>query len=129
MRVITYGTFDTFHYGHVQLLQRARALGSHLTVGLSSDAFNTNKGKTTHLSFETRKKILSGIRYVDDIIVEDTWEQKRDDITRLKIDIFVIGNDWVGKFDHLSDICTVKYLSRTTDISSTKIKQIIHENR
>ncbi len=123
-KVITYGTFDTLHYGHILLLQRARALGDHLTVALSSDAFNEIKGKASHFDFAQRRAMLEAIRYVDTIIPEDHWDQKRDDVTSNTIDVFTMGDDWEGKFDSLSDLCQVIYLPRTPSISSTAIKLI-----
>ena len=121
-RVITYGTFDTLHYGHIRLLARASALGDHLTVALSSDHFNTLKNKKARFSWEQRKIDLAAIRYVDQIIVEETWEQKATDITEHNIDVFTIGEDWSGKFDFLKTICNVVYLPRSPDVSSTLIR-------
>ncbi len=121
-KILTYGTFDTLHFGHILLLQRARALGDHLTVGLSSDAFNDSKGKKSFFNYEARAEMLGAIRYVSEIIPEQSWEQKAEDIQRLGIDVFVMGDDWAGKFDSLKTLCEVKYLSRTPDISSTMIR-------
>jgi len=123
-KIITYGTFDTLHYGHVLLLQRARALGDHLTVGLSSDAFNDIKGKSSHFDYATRHALLRELRCVDAIIAEDTWDQKPRDITDHGIHVFTMGADWTGKFDDLGALCEVTYLSRTPTISSTAIKRI-----
>ena len=120
--VITYGTFDTFHYGHLEMLRKAKELGDFLIVGLSTDDFNTEKGKTSKFNFERRKKWLESIKYVDKIISENNWEQKKDDIKKFNVDIFVIGDDWKGKFDDLP--CKVVYLERTKGISSTQIKKI-----
>jgi len=122
-RIITYGTYDLLHYGHINLLRRARELGDYLVVALSTDEFNSReKSKKTYFSYEVRKHILEAIRYVDLVIPEESWGQKRDDIIKHQIDTFVIGNDWEGKFDFLKDICNVVYLPRTEEISTTKIK-------
>lgn len=125
-KVITYGTFDLFHYGHHRLLKRARALGDYLIVGLSTDEFNNIKGKKSIQPFKYRKEILEALTYVDKVIPEDTWEQKTDDVKKYKIDIFVMGDDWKGKFDFLKKYCKVKYLKRTESISTTKIKEIVY---
>ena len=122
-KVITYGTFDLIHKGHIRLLKRARALGDHLTVCVSSDEFNAIKGKRAYTSYEDRKYILESIRYVDEVIPETTWDQKIKDVQENDIDIFVMGNDWEGKFDFLKDYCEVIYLPRTEGISTTKIKE------
>ena len=122
-RVITYGTFDLLHYGHINLLQRAKALGDYLVVALSTDEFNWNsKNKKTYFPYDVRKKLLESIRYVDLVIPEENWEQKISDVQLYKIDTFVIGADWEGKFDFLKDFCEVVYLSRTPEISTTQIK-------
>ena len=122
-RVITYGTYDILHYGHINLLKRARALGDYLIVVLSSDEFNKIKNKESYYTYEQRKMILEACRYVDLVVPEYTWEQKRDDVIKYQADIFVMGDDWQEKFDFLSDLCEVVYLPRTPDISTTKIKQ------
>ena len=120
--VITYGTFDLFHIGHVRLLKRLRNLGDKLIVGLSSDEFNAIKGKKSFFSYEERKEILLSCKYVDDVFPEYNWEQKSSDIKKYNADIFGMGNDWAGKFDDLAEICEVVYLDRTEDISTTEIK-------
>lgn len=122
-RIITYGTYDLLHYGHIRMLKRAKELGDYLIVALSSDEFNEIKGKRAYHSYETRKKMLESIRYVDLVIPEENWEQKIDDIKTFKVDIFTIGDDWTGKFDFLKDYCEVIYLPRTKGISTTKIKE------
>ncbi|MCM1178989.1 MAG: glycerol-3-phosphate cytidylyltransferase [Clostridium sp.] len=122
-KIITYGTFDLLHYGHINLLQRAKALGDYLIVALSTDEFNSNmKGKVTYFSYEERKRLLEAVRYVDLVIPEENWEQKILDVKEFKVDTFVMGNDWEGKFDFLKDYCEVVYLDRTPEISTTKIK-------
>lgn len=122
-KVITYGTFDLLHYGHINLLQRAKALGDYLIVVLSTDEFNSReKNKVTYFSYEKRKKLLEAIRYVDLVIPEDNWEQKISDVKEFRVDTFVMGDDWKGKFDFLKDYCEVVYLERTPEISTTKIK-------
>lgn len=127
-RVITYGTFDLLHYGHINLLQRAKQLGDYLIVALSTNEFNEIKGKKCYFSYEIRKKLLESIRYVDLVIPENDWEQKIKDVQLYDVDIFVIGDDWTGKFDFLKKYCEVVYLSRTPEISTTKIKNDIHFN-
>lgn len=122
-KVITYGTFDLLHKGHINILRRARELGDHLTVVLSSDEFNAIKGKKAYTSYQDRKDILDAIRYVDAVIPEFTWEQKISDVTGNEIDIFVMGDDWEGKFDFLTEYCEVVYLPRTEGVSTTKIKE------
>ena len=122
-RVITYGTFDLLHYGHINLLRRAKELGDYLIVCLSTDEFNENmKNKKTYFSYEQRKKLLEAVRYVDLVIPEENWEQKSEDVQKYECDIFVMGDDWKGKFDFLKDYCDVVYLERTPEISTTKIK-------
>lgn len=126
-RVITYGTYDLLHYGHINLLRRAKALGDYLIVALSTDAFNEReKHKKSYFSYEERKAMLEAIRYVDMVIPEETWDQKITDVERYDVDVFVIGDDWEGKFDFLKDKCEVVYLPRTPEISSTKIKTELH---
>lgn len=122
-KVITYGTYDLLHVGHINLLRRAKALGDYLIVVVSSDEFNAIKGKKAYYSFEDRKKILEAIKYVDEVLPEYTWEQKIDDVVNNHVDIFVMGDDWTGKFDFLKDYCEVVYLPRTEGISTTKIKE------
>ncbi len=124
-RVLTYGTFDLLHYGHINLLRRAKALGDYLIVALSTDDFNELKGKKAYHDYETRKKMLEAIRYVDLVIPEENWEQKIDDVKKYQVDIVVMGSDWAGssKFDYLKDYCEVVYLPRTEGISTTKIKE------
>lgn len=121
-RVITYGTFDLLHYGHINLLQRAKRLGDYLVVGLSTDNFNRLKNKTCYFSYDERKQLLEAIRYVDLVIEETSWEQKIENIKIYHIDLFIMGDDWEGKFDFLKDYCDVLYLPRTPEISTTTIK-------
>jgi glycerol-3-phosphate cytidylyltransferase len=123
--VITYGTFDVVHIGHINLLRRARELGDRLVVGLSTDEFNNRKHKSSLLNYENRKVVLEAIRYVDLVIPESSWEQKVDDVKRHQVTTFVIGDDWAGKFDFLAEFCEVRYLPRTAEISSTAIKQTL----
>lgn len=124
-RILTYGTFDILHYGHVNLLKRARALGDYLIVALSTDEFNKIKNKKSYYTYDQRKMILEACRYVDLIIPENNWEQKTEDITKYQVDVFVMGDDWKGKFDFLKDFCEVVYLPRTPEVSTTKIKEAI----
>ena len=128
-KVITYGTYDLLHVGHINLLRRAKELGDYLIVVVSSDEFNAIKGKKAYYSFEDRKKILEAIRYVDEVLPEYTWEQKIDDVVSNNVDVFVMGDDWKGKFDFLKDYCEVVYLPRTEGISTTKIKQDLFEKK
>ena len=125
-KVITYGTYDLLHIGHINLLRRARELGDYLLVVLSTDEFNAIKHKTAYHSYEDRKQILEAIRYVDEVIPETCWEQKISDVVDNQIDVFVMGDDWVGQFDFLKEYCEVVYLSRTEGISTTKIKNDLH---
>lgn len=128
-RVITYGTFDVLHYGHINLLKRARALGDYLIVVLSSDEFNKIKNKTSYYTYEQRKLILEACRYVDLVVPENNWEQKIDDVKKYQADIFVMGDDWKGKFDFLKDYCEVVYLPRTPEISTTIIKEHLNTSK
>jgi glycerol-3-phosphate cytidylyltransferase len=122
-KLITYGTFDLFHVGHLRLLQRVKNLGHHLTVSISTDDFNAIKGKNTLIPYEQRREIVENIKCVNQVIPETCWEQKIEDIKKYEIDIFAMGNDWDGKFDFLKEYCEVIYLPRTEDISSTEIKK------
>ncbi|MCH8549102.1 MAG: glycerol-3-phosphate cytidylyltransferase [Balneolaceae bacterium] len=126
--IITYGTFDLLHVGHVRLLKRAKQLGDKLIVGLSTDEFNTKKHKSAHFNYCTRKEILESIRYVDMVIPEKNWDQKILDVKKYNVDLFVIGDDWKGEFDFLKDYCTVVYLSRTNNISTTDIKKSLSKS-
>ncbi len=122
-RVITYGTFDLLHYGHINLLRRAKALGDYLIVVLSTDEFNWNeKRKKCYFTYEIRKQLLEAIRYVDLVIPEENWDQKIKDVKEYHVDTFVMGDDWKGKFDFLKPYCEVVYLPRTPEISTTQIK-------
>lgn len=124
-RVLTYGTYDLLHYGHIRLLQRAKELGDYLIVALSTDEFNAIKGKHAYHNYETRKKMLEAIRYVDLVIPENSWDQKIDDIKKYYVDVTVMGGDWEGdeRFEQLRKYCDVVYLPRTKGISTTKIKE------
>ncbi len=127
-RVITYGTFDLLHYGHINLLKRAKALGVYLIVALSTDEFNWNeKQKKCYFSYEKRKQLLEAIRYVDLVIPEEGWEQKSTDVDLYHVDTFVMGDDWEGKFDFLKEKCEVVYLPRTPEISTTQIKKDLND--
>ncbi len=127
-RVLTYGTFDLLHYGHINILKRAKALGDYLIVALSTDEFNEIKRKRAYHNYETRKKMLEAIRYVDLVIPETDWEQKVNDVKEYHVDTVVMGDDWVGneKFEALKEYCEVVYLPRTEGISTTKIKRDLH---
>lgn len=127
-KVITYGTFDLLHTGHINILRRAKALGDYLIVAVSTDEFNKLKHKQAYHSFEERKQILEAIRYVDEVIGEDTWDQKSHDVQKYNIDTFVMGSDWEGEFDFLKEYCEVVYLPRTSGISTTKIKDELKNN-
>lgn len=122
-RIITYGTFDLLHYGHINILKKAKEMGDYLVVAISTNEFNDKKGKKSYFSYEERKKLVESIRYVDLVIPETDWEQKISDIKEFKIDTFVMGDDWYGKFNYLDEYCNVVYLPRTLEISTTKIKK------
>lgn len=123
-RVLTYGTFDLLHWGHIRLLRRARSLGDYLVVALSTEEFNAGKGKKTYHDFETRKAMLEAVRYVDLVIPENHWDQKIGDVQRYEIDTVVMGGDWEGdpRFELLRPHCELVYLDRTEGISTSKIK-------
>ena len=125
-RIITYGTFDLLHYGHINLLRRAKQHGDYLIVALSTDEFNwDSKQKKCYFSYERRKALLEAIRFVDLVIPEKNWEQKMQDVKLYEVDTFVMGDDWKGKFDHLKESCEVIYLPRTPEISTSQIKNDI----
>jgi len=124
-RVITYGTFDLFHIGHLNLLERLRAMGDHLTVAVSTDEFNRTKNKVCSMSYVDRARIVAALRCVDRVIPEEAWEQKVEDVRKYQIDIFGMGADWTGKFDFLKEWCEVVYLPRTEGISTTSLKERI----
>ncbi|WP_338113565.1 MULTISPECIES: glycerol-3-phosphate cytidylyltransferase [Xenorhabdus] len=121
-KIITYGTFDLLHVGHIRLLKRLKSLGDYLIVVISTDNFNQLKGKRSFFSYEERKEIVESCKYVDMVLPENTWEQKREDIINNKVDILGMGDDWSGHFDDLQDICEIIYLKRTENVSTTKIK-------
>ena len=123
--VLTYGTFDLLHYGHIEILRRAKEFGDRLIVGLSTDEFNEVKGKKCVFDYGKRKALLQSIRYVDEIIPENNWEQKIQDVKNFKIAVFVMGDDWTGKFDFLKPYCEVIYLPRTKEISTTMLKSFL----
>ena len=129
-RVITYGTFDLLHYGHINILRRAKELGDYLIVALSTDEFNRiEKNKTCYFSYEQRKQLLEAIRYVDLVIPESSWEQKKTDMHEYHIDTFVMGDDWSGKFDYLKkEGVEVVYFPRTPEISSTRMKDDLNSS-
>jgi glycerol-3-phosphate cytidylyltransferase len=120
--IITYGTFDMFHIGHLNLLKRLKVMGDELIVGVSTDEFNLGKGKKTLIPYDQRAEIVAAIEYVDKVIPENNWEQKVLDIKEFDVDIFVIGDDWHGKFDFLKEFCEVQYLDRTRGVSTTMLK-------
>lgn len=121
--VITYGTFDMFHVGHLNLLEKLSELGDRLIVGVSTDEFNEGKGKKVLIPYEQRAKIVKSVRYVDQVIPESSWDQKIKDIKENNVSILAMGDDWQGKFDFLNDCCEVKYLPRTKNISTTELKR------
>ncbi|QJF24708.1 glycerol-3-phosphate cytidylyltransferase [Mammaliicoccus vitulinus] len=125
-RVITYGTYDLLHYGHIELLRRAKEYGDYLVVALSTDEFNSIKKKKSYYNFSQRKMMLESIRFVDLVIPEDDWNQKIDDVKNYNIDTFIMGHDWEGEFDFLKDYCEVVYIKRTEGISTTKIKKELY---
>ena len=129
IKVLTYGTFDLLHEGHIRLLKRAKALGDYLIVGVSTDAFNAGKGKKAILAYSERKEVVEAIRYVDKVIPERSWDQKIKDVQKYQIDVFVMGDDWKGKFDFLKPYCEVVYLPRTKRISSTSIKETVRSTK
>ncbi len=124
-RVITYGTFDMFHVGHLNLLRRIKSYADELIVGVSTDEFNRIKGKKTIIQYAHRAEIVGAIKYVDRVIPENSWEQKIEDIRKYKIDLFIMGEDWRGKFDFLQEYCEVRYLPRTEGVSSTELKETL----
>ena len=121
--ILTYGTFDLLHYGHIEYLKKAKQMGDFLIVGVSNDKFNQEKGKNAYFTFEKRKEMISAIRYVDKVIEQSSFEQKKDDILKYNVDILVSSEDWEGKYDYLKDICEVIYLPRYPEISTTQIKK------
>lgn len=125
--VITYGTFDMFHIGHLKLLQRLKSLGDELIVGVSTDEFNDIKGKKTLIPYNQRAEIVANIKCVDMVIAEENWKQKIDDVKKYSVDIFAMGNDWKGRFDFLKEYCEVTYLPRTEKISTTRLKTELNE--
>ena len=124
-RILTYGTFDLLHYGHIRLLKRAKELGDYLIVALSTDEFNAGKGKAAYHDYETRKMMLESVRYVDLVIPEVNWEQKIDDVKDYFVDVVVMGSDWKDsdKFDYLKEHCELVYLDRTEGVSTSQIKE------
>lgn len=125
-RVITYGTYDLLHYGHIELLRRAKEYGDYLVVALSTDEFNKIKNKKSYYNYSQRKMMLESIRFVDLVIPENDWNQKIDDVKNYEIDTFIMGHDWEGEFDFLKDYCEVVYIKRTEGISTTKIKKELY---
>ncbi|KOP30979.1 glycerol-3-phosphate cytidylyltransferase [Exiguobacterium acetylicum] len=127
-KVITYGTFDLLHWGHINILRRAKEMGDYLIVAISTDEFNRLKHKQAYHNYENRKLILEAIRYVDEVIPENNWEQKVEDVQKHGVDVFVMGDDWKGEFDFLKDHCEVVYLERTEGISTSQIKNELGSN-
>lgn len=125
--ILTYGTFDLFHIGHLNILKRLKAQGDRLIVGVSTDEFNAIKGKRPIVPFDQRIEIVRSIRFVDEAIAEESWDQKREDITKYGVNVFGIGEDWKGKFDDLEDQVEVIYLPRTTGVSTTEMKRVLSE--
>lgn len=123
--ILTYGTFDLFHFGHVRLLKRLAKLGDRLIVACSTDEFNAVKGKKTVVPYDNRVEVLQACRYVDLVIPEYDWAQKRDDVVKYNVDVFAMGDDWAGKFDDLADLCDVVYLPRTENVSTTDLKRAV----
>lgn len=124
--ILTYGTFDLLHYGHIAFLEKAKSMGDKLIVGLSSDEFNKIKGKNSFYNFEIRKKMLSSIKYVDEIFIQNSFEQKKDDIKQYNVDVLVSSEDWIGKYDYLCEFCKVVYLERTPEISTSQLKSLMN---
>ncbi len=129
--ILTYGTFDLLHYGHIRLLKQAKDLGDYLIVGLSTDEFNEKKGKKSYYNYAIRKELLEAIKYVDSVIPEECWEQKIEDIKKYHVDTVVMGSDWAGsdQFEYLRDYCNVEFLHRTEGISTTQIKEELHDSK
>lgn len=125
-RVITYGTYDLLHYGHIELLRRAKEYGDYLVVALSTDEFNKIKNKKSYYNYSQRKMMLESVRFVDLVIPENDWNQKIDDVKNYEIDTFIMGHDWEGEFDFLKEYCEVVYIKRTEGISTTKIKKELY---
>jgi glycerol-3-phosphate cytidylyltransferase len=127
-KLITYGTFDMFHIGHLKLLERLYYMSDELIVAVSTDEFNNLKNKKVLIPYDERSEIVSSIKYVDKVIPEENWEQKVDDIKKYDVDIFAMGDDWKGKFDFLKKYCEVIYLERTDGISTTELKKMLHSS-
>lgn len=127
--ILTYGTFDMFHIGHLYLLKRLKDMGDELIVAVSTDEFNSLKGKKTVISYQQRAEIVEAIKYVDKVIPEHNWEQKVTDIKIYNVDTFAMGDDWQGKFDFLKEHCQVEYLTRTNGVSTTMLKESLHKNK